>query len=653
VSRSNLGEVKASQKVPFRVVVSELFARYVSANDGRTRQHVGVGITTVHDTFLNGRASCCFIRIDLLAIPAIRFVLPNADSLLHCAAGGWLSQSRTSEQAFYWIPGVPKVRRVDEEGRILWEEDALIEEFQASGVGLDCLLEPTSAEFLDVVIWKFGLEQDGLQEELTQLLTIETQSFFLFASHENYCEPAQIYESLIHGHVYCRSAPWPRRWRFPDELDAYALYLILSGLQVATGKTLYSLLKMQVLRSVLDRQSDDGGWYHGEWTDDMECHVRLHCGGMHLLATVLDEGHDPGVADALERAARFLVGLTDQTRLGTWFLHDSLETSREGMNKGPFPWVSNRVLGKSETNMLVLNTHLDSLIALDRYQQVTGDKQFAAAIKSGGLAAHGILSLRPAEAFYRRFYNLVDLTLLPTSKAESLPFYIRALKRITWKYLIPRVHYLRSRWPRLVMPNGYVERAVGLRGVSHAYQSVNVWDLIRYRRRFSKSEVGGVIERALQYTQKTDLREFWVEKPDKSHALGFWADALWHLCRYSPEEEYRVWLAEAMILCFDAGIGVSPSLIGTNTECIPAKERVPCPSPADGNLLVANLSGKDNVELVVVNPTQGPLVLEWEQISPHDLIWVASNGKKEGAPAVVPGRGWVWGTSGATEHHQA
>ena len=63
----------------------------------------------------------------------------------------------------------------------------------------------------------------------------------------------------------------------------------LSGLELATGKLIYTLLKRQLLFSVIARQSEDGGWYHGEWTDLMESHYRFHNGAMLLLEAALKE----------------------------------------------------------------------------------------------------------------------------------------------------------------------------------------------------------------------------------------------------------------------------------------------------------------------------------------------------------------------------
>jgi len=107
----------------------------------------------------------------------------------------------------------------------------------------------------------------------------------------------------------------------------------MSGLELATGKMIYGLLKRQLLFSVIARQAQDGGWYHGEWTDRMESHYRFHNGGMLLLEAALRERPDEVVSKALERAAHFISRCTDNTDLGLWFLHDSLKENAEMIKK--------------------------------------------------------------------------------------------------------------------------------------------------------------------------------------------------------------------------------------------------------------------------------------------------------------------------------
>ncbi|AFL75866.1 hypothetical protein [Thiocystis violascens] len=602
--------------------------------------HVG---EVVRDSDAAEALDILFLRVPLAPEQSIEFRFDGDYRVQALPAGGWLLHCESGSGSHYWIPVLPRAHTVDDQGHLLTENVSEILGLELTPERLQVQLRSLSGGLLDVVVVKIAPAQAGLLDELSRFNSLETQRYFLYASHGIYRKPADLFHHLVHGRLYNGETAWPTGWRIHDELEAYALYLILSGLEQATGKILYGFLKRLVVMAIVDRQRDDGGWYHGEWTKGMECHVRLHCGGMHLLATALEERDDPVVKDKLRAATEFIARLVDQTDLGAWFLHDTLELSRETMNQGPFAWHASRALGKSATNMMVLNTHLDTVIAVDRYRRLTGDARFDELIASAQRATTAILAQRPFEPLYRWLYQLIDLTFLPVAQARSLPLPVRAVKRMTWKYLIPRMHYIRSWWPRLVMPNGYIDRALSLTGVSHAYQTVNLWDLVRYRRRFADPSLGDVIDKALHYTQETPIGAFWVEDRKKGHALGFWADALWHLCMADPDPRYRCWLAEALLLSIDGGWGVPPAVLGANTEAVSPAARLACPAAADPRLVVVNLSMGEHREFLVVNPTRVAIALTWEEAVGSSLQWSASDGTKARESMQVPPRGWVWG----------
>jgi hypothetical protein len=421
---------------------------------------------------------------------------------------------------------------------------------------------------------------------------------------------------------------------------------MLSGLERATGKRLYDLIKKQIVYSVIARQAEDGGWYHGEWTDCMESHYRLVNAAILMLTAYVEE-HEDGVARrSLEKAVSFVAARAHKLDVGVWFVHDSLEGSPEGMGKYPFAWSSSNALGKTTTNMLILNTHLDTTIALDRYAQATGDRQYQALVGSAREATRAVLGLCPVEWLYRTIFKILDLTLLPKEAAKRLPLHVRIVKRIGWKYLAPSLHRFKSIFPRLVMPNGFIDRSLCQKGFSTRYQSVHVWDLVRYTRRFPDDSFGSILKRAVEYTHHGSIREHWKESPERQDALGFWVETLYHLCLIDPDPKLRHWLAEAVIDAEKVGLGLPPSVLGGNNEAIGVEEQSPCPSPADLGLRVVNLSRSEHAGYLVVNPTNQPLQLGW-QIAPEQAIaWLDQDGlpfPQDIQTPVVARHGWVMG----------
>jgi hypothetical protein len=625
----------------------------------RTRVDLPGGATLVRDDFSEDNGPCClFLRLSPTESRVAHFVFDGARTLVSSESGGWLLESREENEPSYWIPQPPRLRTFDAQGRILLEEPAGVVGLTASADKLAVAVTTLEGFHLDWVVWRLPAGGHDLCSELTNRFTLERQRAYLWSSQTVYQSPADLYLHLINGNVYQNARAWPRKWKFCCELDAYELYVWLSGLELATGKRLYGLLRRQILISVIARQSRSGAWNHGEWTDLNECHYRFHNGAVLLLENACDEWADGVVRESLAKGAAFVASRTDETALGLWFLHDSLEDSAEAMDEmyrqtgsivpGFGAWKPSRVLGKSPTNKMILNTHMDTLIALDRYREVTGDTQFHARVASARAATRALLALRPAELLYRVAYWAVGLTLLPTAEARQLPLPVRALKRMAWMYLIPRLYRLKRLYPRLVMPRGFIDRHLSPPHFDAKYHAVNMMDLVRYWRRFPEEDLHSIIEGAIQFVlgnHKGVLR-WWAEEKPRHFAIVVFAESLYQLCMMRQDPAYRRYLAEAILLIEDLGLGLPPSLLGGNVEVLRRTHQVPCPSPTESRLRVANLSKAGRAELLVVNPAAVELPIEWELNGDLPIAWAPP----EGASVVtndsrvrIPPRGWLWG----------
>lgn len=622
---------------------SDHFTRSQAALDGPD--------TALLDTFAaQAGAACCFLRLGQGEARTVRFTARGAYRLASKENVGWLLFPTDPMAPAYWIPQPPMLRKSDPFGHILAERPVSLS-------GLNVASDETAVELklpndwcLDWVFWRIEPVAAHLAAGLEQPLNIEKRPYFLWGSKVNFTLPAGVYQYLIHGQVYTNDFVWPRNWKFFSELDAYGLYLALDGLESATGKAFYGLLKRQILYSVIARQADDGGWYQGEWTDLMESHYRLHNGAMLMLAAGLEEFGDDAIRTSLTKAAAFLASCTDRTDIGHWFLHDSLENSVEAMEEmrrqTNTPWIPSRTLGKSATNKLILNTHLDAIVALERYRDATGNRQYAALIDSARGAARSLLALRPAEGLYRLIYKAIRLTLLPKDEAMRLPLPLRALKRLTWMHLLPRMHRVKRIFPRLVMPGGLIERHVAPLHYDINYHPVNVMDLARYWRRFPDENLASIVDEGIKAVMDSQLLEYWSEAKQRQFSVVEWADALYHLCTLSREPSLRHHLGRTLLVAHDAGLGLPPALLGCDTEVVSRSQRAPCPSSADGRLIVANLSHDGDMELLVANPTGIGLELAWEAQMSERLRWSDSGGLEISAAhstLTIPPRSWVIG----------
>jgi hypothetical protein len=573
--------------------------------NARRISSTGQAFTAWVDHFEAG-TDCAFLRLPPGGGSSIRFVVEGAYTLSKPAAGGWLLLAADATLPHYWLPREPIARTLDAQGHILTEAAAELDDMRLNSDGLSVALAIPAEHCLDAIIWR--LDDAALIKELQTLAPVETQGYFLLGSHTRYGKPADLYRHLIHGWVYEDRYAWPHKRRICSENDAHALHLIFNGLERATGKRIYRLLKTQLLLSVLSRQSGDGGFRHGEWTEGMESHYRLHCSAMHLLLDALSEADDPVVRAALARGMHFISGKRDNTAVGAWFYHDELETSEAGMRRAPFKWWPGNALGKSPQNMLVLNTQLDTLVALDRYRALTGDTQYAPLVESGYAAAHTVLSLRPMEWLYRLVFSAIDLTLLPTEQASRLPLWQRLWKRIGWQVFVPRLPRLKTRYPRLVMPGGYIDRELSLQTWAYDYLAVNLMDLVRAAQGTRRAAFMPYIQGILGHCARTGTARRWLEHKGRTYAIGFYAEALYLLSLRASRPEVDAMLADALMLCMRQRLGLPPSLAGGNAEAQAASHRVP--QPAHAGIVVANLSRADRAACIIVNAGQQAIKLE-------------------------------------------
>jgi hypothetical protein len=642
---------------PMQIDLNNLFSSTHSRNI-ESAQFTILGLSRIHfdvfkdaaciiDSFSESGEVCCFLRLPPGEQRTARFVLEGQYSIKACMAGGWLLIPAEHELPSYWSPLPFMLRALDSHGRILKSRTAEIIGFDATAQRLEVTATIPDGMSLDWVVWRFPVES-VLVAELEQLLVLETQAYFTWSSHTLYQKPSDLYAHLLHGHVYENQAVWPRYWTICSELDAYSLYVTLHGLGMATGKRLYELLQSQIVLSVIARQDENGGWSHGEWTDGMESHYRLCAGALHLLAADYEKDKDATVRQSMDKAAAFLASRIDCLDQGVWFMHDSLETSLHTLKASPFRWVYSRALGKSPCNLLVLNTHLDTTLALDRYREVSGDERYADLIGSAHASTQAVLELRPAEWMYKLLFRAIGLTLLPTPVASLLPLPVRALKRFAWKHLIPWLPRIKAHFPRFVVPGGYIERDLSQCSFADQYQSVTLMDLVRYVRRFPCVELPDFTE-SLTFTHASGLRERWKESRDKDHAIGFWTEALHHLCMLRPEQVYRHWLVAAVLDAESLGIGLSPSVLGTHPEIAANSGCMPCPSPSHAVLRVINLGRRGRPELLVINPSNYELPLMWETEGGEaleGLIWHCLENDHitpVAQPLQIPPRAGLWG----------
>jgi len=596
----------------------------------------------ISDHFENGSV-CEFMRLLTQGRDSFILRLTGNYDVISTQGGGWLLHNRDDEKPHLWFPLQPMARGYDKFGRVVSEEFLPIIEIFALSNNLSVLFRiPKNDVFIEFVVWTLP-SKSYLFEELSSLSAQELQRIFLWASHTIYAGPEDLYKNLIHGAVYKNGLPWSRPpWRRPYcEVIAHALYVTFHSLWKATRKQIYQQMKTQLVFSVIARQEENGAWRHGTWTDDFEVHYRHHCSGIHLLSADYDETKDVVVGSSLRRAVDYLRNQCDELSVGKWYLHDSLELSVESMRKCPITYQYSRVFGKSPSNMLVLNTHLDALVALNRYEKLFGQGLLEKEISSGINAAVAVLGLKSAELLYRILFQAIELTFLPDSAVKTMSLPVRAVRRLAREKIIPRLPQIKRIFPRIVMPNGYIDRNLTLNEFWYPYFLINIMDLLRFQICFSVKIVDSIIDNAVNFVHRVGL-ERWLNNESTAYAVCFWAEAMYLYCLHTPNRS-RAALAEAVISLYDSEQGIPPSLLGCNSEYIRLTDQVPCLWTDNDELLIINLSlDPRHIEFLLINGTDSPqdTSVSWA----HDKLMVLD--QKGSSISVnqtltVPARGWL------------
>lgn len=638
--------------MPLEIQLTQVFAfsdgiEVVRLRDMSRFHKINTHFEILRDDFADVGAQCAFLRANANdANNQICVTVEGSYRMIVSPAGGWLLHSQGIGPT-YWVPRAPMTRTLDKHARIVSEQTASLINMDLEPSGISATFSLPHGQILDLTIWRFNAGTARWLDELGRTMVIENQPYFVYASHTVCSSPADFYLHLVHGHVYGNHWAWPNKLKICDELDAYALYLIAAGLKLATKKKLYGLLRRQIVASVIARQEPNGGFRHGEWTDLFESHNRLINGAIQLLAAELEHAPDPTLQQALALTTSYIARQVDQTEIGPWFLHDSLETSVEGMRLYPLPWSPSTWLGKSRTNLMILNTHMDGILALDRYREVSRDESHSNVLVSARDALKTVLAYRPAEWLYRPLMKLMALTVLPKAKQEALSLPARALKRITWKYLIPRLHWLMNIAPRFIMPNGFVNRSTSQHDYSyrsHRYQAVHVMDMARYQHRFPTGDLNDALNWAVDFTVNSQITKFWRENSNSRDSLAFWAEGLYLLCLGDPSPRFRKLLAEAILDIHESGLGLPPSLLGACPEAMPPNEQHPTPSPRDVRIWIANLSRGSHYEWLAVNISRDEVPLQFENNIGENVMWQEKLGAHQRNARTLAPHQWATGS---------
>jgi hypothetical protein len=412
------------------------------------------------------------------------------------------------EEAWIWLPQRPVRFARDAEGRALprTEEDVFAPEWSADGA-LSCRLRPSPEKpggfLLGYLVVRNGALLADLRESSRPETLLWRKSEWFAAS----C-PADLWKDFLHGHLFDPRVREPVNKRIRSQQYAWAWWQALDLAACGQPSPLFRGWQRILTAAVLDDWKTDG-WKHGFWTEDMETHARFYWDGVRLVLAESRRENNP----ELLRTATDLVenGVKNFGELWPsglrWFLHDTIEDGRNHHFRST-------VLGKSEANALCLNTHVQALYVLREISRMLPQpNHYQEYYTQGQRALRKVLELGSGSCAYRWSSLFLKTDLL--ADAVRGPFLglarwwgsnrKRRLRTSYWR--------LREKHPRLVHPDGFIERDLSLSFYSDKYHLLNVKDLLELYLGDRQEWLRPFIVRGIAWIRKLDLERALARSP--------------------------------------------------------------------------------------------------------------------------------------------
>lgn len=372
-----------------------------------------------------------------------------------------------------WLPREPEYYIFDKHGRARRCENTQLHNHGIvdSNTYLSVPASPEKNASLVFPYVKFTDSEGSFFNELSELSETEQ---YLFKRSEWFLASsvASIWNYLIHGSVYDPRESETTRSRFKCQQCAYAWWKYLHNLYHKTQKNMYALLRDEIAYSILLDMENDGGWRHGYWSDNMETHARFHLDGIELFIAQHELTSDRLWLDGCRRGMDFVIEkLTDRLDDGLiWFLHDTMEEEKNHR-------VVSAIFGKDPKNSLCINTHVHALRVLYRLQEYfPGDRSYQDSYAKGMQALHRVLSHQPADNLYRLFSTWILNSRVSAFDSRVL----RRLQTYAVRWFNRPVYWkIMQKYPRLVHPNGFIERDLSITYASDRYHITNMKELLK------------------------------------------------------------------------------------------------------------------------------------------------------------------------------
>ena len=418
----------------------------------------------------------------------------------------------SSEMAFLaqsefllFMPKHPISRDYDKNGNIICDSEKTLETVYLDRDGMLTITLPcpeaACIEFHAVTIHQ---NQEQSLHEITHFTGeekrhVKTFGFFDYSSLEH------TWDHFTRGTLFHVDYTGKQSLRWECQQCANSLYGYLRYLHHVTQKGIYLTLCRQIAYCVMLSLPGDGRWRHGHWTDAMETHTRHQVEGIDLMVSAFEDFGNEMFLQKSNKAMDFVLSIAetlDKNQL--WFVHDTCESNQdiETLRSVFRDFFVSTAFGKSQGNTLCLNTHILTMAVLTRLNQHSSDTFYSQANEKAQVALQKVMHHKSGSLFYWGVYMVRDTLIRMYTLTNRFTFckLSRKYTELLKKRVLP---VLKKHYPRLLMPNGFLERDLSAVHVSDLYFLVNLQDFMVYYSTKASYQMRLLIEIMTDYMHKS------------------------------------------------------------------------------------------------------------------------------------------------------
>jgi len=503
----NIGELLMEQGRHARSVVFEDdYFRRETANiksDPTTRLDIMI------DSIENLGVSYCHLSIHLSQEAGFDFVFDSAEDI-PISRGKLITFGR--EQNLCWIPKDPVERIYDNNGQIEYADDAPFET-KSHNDQLCLAVKGKAGHRLEFTVVIFTKNIDSFRKELlasdpVELRKVIRSDWFYYQGIND------VWDYFIGPKIYS-TAHQVHRKGWESQNVAFVLYYYLDFLHNRTAKRIYALLCDFIAYSLMLSLPADNRWRHGIWTDVAETHTVHQIAGIHILLSYYQRTARQAFLLKAKDAMDFLISIADKLSDDKiWFLHDTLETNMA--DSGLFYKIfGSTAFGKADSNTLCINSHIATLTALHRLNQLDTSDKYSTYFEKGLSALKNVLQANPCDWLYLCACRPRDLLIRLCMKTES-----KIAKKLlkAWTLILMRhlLGFLKKKFPRIVMPNGFIERDLSHSSLSDIYHFLNIQAMLILYSRTKTDWLLKQIKKSVKYSTATGLADYVFNREPKA-----------------------------------------------------------------------------------------------------------------------------------------